>query len=177
MSQIHPVQILLDEHRTIEGVLDAFEDALLRLDRVPFPTQWFSEALDFFRHFVEGCHHNKEEELFFPQLRKAGFLEPHESGVAYLERIQKTFQAAAGSDRQAIDAFRREGLDYVRFLRQHIRWEDELMHHVASLPQREEEIQRLQEGARPPQFHQMDEETYEKYLALAEKLSGKRSSG
>lgn len=173
MSQIHPVQVLLDEHRTIEGVLDAFEATLLRLEQTPFPTQWLGDALGFFRNFVEGCHHNKEEDLFFPQLRKSGFLEEHKSGIPYLENVEKHFQAAAGGEPQAIESFRRDGREYVGFLRQHIRWEDELMHHVAALPHSDAEIQRFQEGARPQQFHQMDEETYEKYLALADKLSAK----
>jgi len=86
MSRIHPVQVLLDEHRLIEEVLGAFESNLGGLPSTPFPGQWFFESLDFFRHFVEGCHHDKEEELVFPQLRAAGLIQEHDAGSAYLDR-------------------------------------------------------------------------------------------
>lgn len=55
MSRIHPVQQLLDEHRLIEGVLNAFAGRLRGLPAAPFSGNWFFDALDFFRHFVEGC--------------------------------------------------------------------------------------------------------------------------
>ena len=42
---------------------------------------------------------------------------------------------------------------------------------MANRPATELDILRLHEGASPEGFHQMDEETYERYLALADSLS------
>lgn len=171
MSQIHPVQLLLDEHVVIESVLAAFEMKLLHLRESPFPIPWFSSALDFFHHFVEGCHHNREEELVFPHLRDAGLLDQHDSGKAYLDKVEAAMKAVQAGDPQGPEEFRREGLAYVQFLRDHINQEDELLHWVANRPATELDILRLHEGASPKGFHQMDEETYERYLALADSLS------
>ena len=170
MSRIHPVQLLLDEHRLIEDVLGAFETKLRGLPATPFPGQWFLDVLDFFRHFVEGCHHNKEEEMIFPQLRAAGLLEQHDAGGAYLDRLESGLPAAWDGDWNAVDRFRSEGLAYVRFLRDHIAREDELLHWVARQPVNEQEIDRLQEEAEPEHFHQMSYEIYQKYLVVADKL-------
>ena len=171
MSQIHPVQSLLDEHILIEAVLEAFEAKLQRLPGVVFPAPWLADALDFFTNFVEGCHHNREEELVFPHLREAGLLQEHDAGTASVKKLQASMEAAGRGDPQAIENLRREGLDYVQFLRDHISREDELLHRVASQPATEQEILRLQEGAAPEQFHRMDQETYERYVALADALS------
>lgn len=170
MSRIHPVQLLLDEHRLIEDVLNAFEEKLRGLPAAPFSGNWFFDALDFFRHFVEGCHHNREEELVFPELRAAGLLEEHDAGTSYLDRLEAILPRAWDGDFNAVDQLRHEGLAYIHFLRDHIAREDELLHWVARQPSSEEEIDRLQGEAEPEHYHHMDPETYQKYLAAADKL-------
>jgi hemerythrin-like domain-containing protein len=172
MSRIHPVQLLLDEHRVIEDVLASMEAKVRRLPEAPFPGQWFFDALDFFRHFVEGCHHNREEEIVFPQLRAAGLLEEHDAGAGYLDRLDATLARAWDGDWNAIDQFRHEALAYIHFLREHISREDELLHWVAQQPLDEAEIDRLQDEAEPERYHHMPPETYQKYLAVAERLLG-----
>jgi hemerythrin-like domain-containing protein len=170
VSRIHPVQQLLDEHRLIEDILNAFAGRLRGLPAAPFSGNWFFNALDFFRHFVEGCHHNREEEIVFPQLRAAGLLEEHDAGAAYLDRLETILPSAWDGDFNAIDQFRHEGLAYIHFLREHIIREDELLHWVAGQPSTEKEIDRLQDEAEPEQYHHMDSETYQKYVAVANRL-------
>ena len=172
MGQIHPVQVLLDEHAVIENVLAAFEAKLTPLPEAPFAADWFGAALDFFRHFVEGCHEDREEGLLFPQLREAGLTEGHEAGAVYLDELDAFFGAASRGDPGAVDRFRSAGLAYARFLRDHIQREDELLHWAATRPVGEDEIQRLQEGASPEKFHHLDQELYDSYLALADFLCG-----
>lgn len=167
MSRIHPVQQLLDEHRLIEDILNVFAGRLRGLPAAPFSGNWFHDALDFFRHFVEGCHHNREEEIVFPQLRAAGLLEQHDAGAAYLDRLEAILPSAWDGDFNAIDQFRHEGLAYVHFLREHINREDELLHWVTRQPSTEKEIDRLQDEADPEQYHHMDSETYQKFMTVA----------
>ena len=170
MSQIHPGQTLLDEHRVIEGVLNAFEARLLKLPSRPIPGQWLTGAMDFFRHFVEACHHNKEEELVFPRLRESGLLAQHDTGAEFLDRLEQTIDRAGSGEPRAVEDFGEAGLAYVRFLREHIRQEDEILHWAASQPMSDVSVEQFQQEASPEQFHQMSEETYEKYVALAERL-------
>jgi hemerythrin-like domain-containing protein len=172
VGQIHPVQVLLDEHVVIENVLAAFEAKVLPLPEAPFTAQWFGGALDFFQHFVEGCHHNREEELVFPQLRDAGLIKEHDSGSEYLAQLQASFEGASRGESEALARFRSTGLAYTRFMRDHINREDELLHWAAGRPVQEDEIQRLQEESSPEKFHVMDEEIYNSYLALADFLCG-----
>ena len=170
MSQIHPVQLLLDEHRMIEDILNAFEARLRGLPAAPFSGHWFFDALDFFRHFVEGCHHNREEQVVFPQLRAAGLLEEHDAGAGYLDRLEAILPRAWDGDLNAVDQFRHEGLAYIHFLREHIRREDELLHWVTRQPSTEAEIHRIREEAEPEQYHHMDPDTYQNYLKAADRL-------
>lgn len=179
MSQIHPVQILLDEHRTIETVLDRLEATLGTLDGIPFPASWLTRALSFFRYFVEGAHHAKEEERFFPALHQAGLIEQithHPDGVACLDEVERHLTAAASGDRQAVENLRYAGLAYVRFLREHITREDEVLHRAATQPATALELVRLQERAQPRPFHQLDDEIYETYLSLAKELIATRAA-
>ena len=176
MSQIHPVQALLDDHRVIEGVLNIFEAKLSARPHEPFPGCWLADALEFFRHFVEGCHHDKEEHVVFPALRVPELLEEHRSGAAYLDRLEIFLQAARCGEAPAREAFRREGLAYVAFLRDHVRREDILLHWVARQPASAAEIERLQEGFSPEEFHQMSEESHQAYMALAERLCAAKAA-
>ncbi|HYM10463.1 MAG TPA: hemerythrin domain-containing protein [Bryobacterales bacterium] len=179
MSQIHPVQILLDEHRAIETVLDRLEATLATLDQIPFPASWLTRAMSFFRYFVEGAHHTKEEERFFPALQQAGLIEQvthHLAGVAWLDEAERRLGAAASGDREAIDSLRQAGLAYVSFLREHIAREDEVLHRAATQPATALELVRLHERALPRPLQQLDEEIYEKYLCLAKELTATRAA-
>jgi hemerythrin-like domain-containing protein len=55
--------VLSDEHRLIERVLGAVE----KLTQSPVDAlEPWKKALDFIRHFADGCHHFKKEKLLFP---------------------------------------------------------------------------------------------------------------
>ena len=71
---MNPTDILMDEHRVIEQVLNCLEKiieqatAAGRLEEEPA-----REALDFFRTFADRCHHGKEEAHLFPLMQTRGF--------------------------------------------------------------------------------------------------------
>src|SRR5450756_440878 len=59
-------EVLMQEHRVIERVLDALETAANHLDRGhPVRPGLFLEAADFIAGFADGCHHRKEEGVLF----------------------------------------------------------------------------------------------------------------
>ena len=73
----HPIDTLLDEHRTILAVLGEMENECRYLDRGGAVREPFwRRVLQFLDEFDERLHHDKEEGLLFPALEAAG-LSPH----------------------------------------------------------------------------------------------------
>jgi hemerythrin-like domain-containing protein len=139
---MHPTEILSLEHRAIEAKLDELEAEIARAEGgEPFPAAFFAEALDFFRHFADGCHHAKEENLLFPLLKERGMpvnggpigvmLAEHDEGRAYLKAVRENLEAAgqgSGAARQQVYANAR---GYIRLLRNHIYKEDNILFRMA----------------------------------------------
>lgn len=126
--------ILMDEHRVIEGVLDAVERMLH--DQV-VDRDFMLGAIDFISNFADGCHHAKEEDLLFPALERAGvpreggpigcMMHEHEQGRALVRSMKENLDAAAAGVPNAVDAVRRAAAGYVGLLRQHIQKEDNIL--------------------------------------------------
>ena len=65
-----PTEILMDEHRVIEQVLDVLERIVQQSEvQGRLDGQSAGKAIDFFRVFADGCHHPKEEDLSVPKTR------------------------------------------------------------------------------------------------------------
>jgi len=72
-------EILMEEHRVIEGVLTSLETAAKRLSTgQAVAAGIFLKAADFIKGFADGCHHRKEEGVLFPALVANGM--PKDSG-------------------------------------------------------------------------------------------------
>jgi len=66
--------VLEDEHKVIERVLTALEEAAGKVERgQAVRAGFFLEAADFVRGFADGCHHKKEEGILFPAMMAHGF--------------------------------------------------------------------------------------------------------
>jgi hemerythrin-like domain-containing protein len=61
-----------DLHNEPEGVLLSLKilEKICAIDRLPI--QPVEQLLEFFRIFVDKCHHGKEEDLLFPALEAVG---------------------------------------------------------------------------------------------------------
>ena len=173
-----PTQVLKDEHRVIEKVLDAMERALCHdaVDR-----SFFEKALDFFRNFADGCHHAKEEEELFPVLEASGIpreggpigcmLNEHEEGRSLVRNIAENLEAAAGADRTAVGAVRQAAANYVELLRQHIQKEDNILFVVADQALGSEEKKLMLAAFDRAEQSSGDLGKHERYVALADELS------
>ena len=76
---------LVKEHDLIERALTLLESSANQLESgQPVPPDFPSWAAEFFRQFADGCHHAKEEDLFFPLLKERGI--PQEGGPIGLLR-------------------------------------------------------------------------------------------
>ncbi len=76
---MHSTDVLMGEHRIIEGVLGSLETLATRLSRGEhIPAAAFLAAADFIRNFADGHHHQKEEGILFERLIANGM--PREMG-------------------------------------------------------------------------------------------------
>lgn len=133
-----PTQILKDEHRVIERVLDAVE-RLAAQDRTDAAS--FRHAIDFLRNFADGCHHAKEENELFPRMEAAGIpreggpigcmLDEHARGRPLIARMAENVESAAGGDLCARSALRTAAAEYTDLLRKHIWKEDNVVFDLA----------------------------------------------
>jgi len=161
-----PIQVLMDEHRVIEKVLDALE---LAADR-EVPAGFYESALDFCSEFADACHHAKEEDRLFPLLEKRGI--PREGGpvgvmcdehVQGRDYIRQMREAAAAGDH---DGLRRVSLRYVGLLREHIQKEDNVLFAMARDVLGRSDVDKL--GA---EFVAAEKPEWNRYRAVADELA------
>lgn len=171
-------EILMDEHRVIERVLDAFE-RMLSLGVID--KAFTIKALDFFRQFADGCHHHKEEEQLFPAMESAGtpveagpigcMLHEHDLGRALLRIIDTNLDEAVAGKPAAVETVRNAAANYIQMLRLHIQKEDNILfvmaEHVLSEQTKRELLAAFDRTERAPG----NEGKHERYLNLASELS------
>ena len=135
-------EILKQEHRLIEQVLDCLEEAAVRLDDgEEIEPDFFIDAAEFVAGFADGSHHRKEEDILFVAMTAkdmpadsgpvAVMLHEHEEG----RRLTAAFRSAAeqmksGDISAAMDVIQNV-LDYVNLLREHIIKEDNVLFPMA----------------------------------------------
>lgn len=66
------VETLEDEHRLIARVVRLLPVVSRNAEAGLVDEQVISDLADFFSVFTDGCHHAKEEDLFFPRLQQRG---------------------------------------------------------------------------------------------------------
>lgn len=178
------IEILMQEHRVIERVLDALETAASKTaNSGAIGPSFFLDASEFIRGFADEFHHMKEENVLFETLVQRGMprnggpiavmLAEHEQGRAYARGLRAAAERWAGGD----DGARAEIVDhaqaYADLLRQHIAKEDNILFVMAAqiLPEDVQELvladfERVEQEHAPPG-------TREKYLALAAELEAR----
>jgi hemerythrin-like domain-containing protein len=175
-----PTEILSDEHRVIERVLDALQ----RLTAVPVnPSleQW-RKALEFFRHFADQCHHFKEEKVLFPALEEHGIpreggpigmmLAEHEEGRGHVRSMIDAMERVAQGNGAASTTLMDHARAYVTLLREHIQKEDDILFRMADEVIPEDEQRRILKDFENHEAEEMGAGAHEKYLGIARELEG-----
>lgn len=175
-------QVLSEEHRVIEQVLDTLELAANRLENgQPVRPEFFLSAVDFIRGFADGCHHQKEEGVLFKHMEAAGMpvqgsplgvmLSEHELGRKYTRGLLSAAQGMQADDpdanQKAIDSAR----NYVALLRQHIFKEDKILFPMADHLIPTDKHDTVWDGFEHVEHAETGEGVHEKYLALANSLA------
>ena len=140
---VDPIQELMDEHRIIEKVLTALSAAAAQGVLLKF----YERAVDFIANFADKCHHSKEEEQLFPVLEEKGIprdggpigcmCDEHKIGRDHVRRMRELITAGD------YVGLRRESLNYVALLRDHIQKEDNVLFPMGRRVLSEDDLQRL----------------------------------
>jgi len=179
---MQPTQILKNEHRVIEQVLASVQgivDQAVRTGKLDGASS--RQALDFFQHFADGCHHGKEEKHLFPLMETKGFSphhgptsvmrQEHETGRHLLHAMAGEIEQAEAGNAAALDRFCRHANVYVQLLREHIFKEDHRLFPMAEEVLSEHDQSRLAESFAAVESTDMGPGTHEKYLAIANELA------
>ncbi|HTZ39483.1 MAG TPA: hemerythrin domain-containing protein [Syntrophales bacterium] len=174
-------EILMEEHRVIEGVLTSLETAAKRLSKgEAVPAGIFLKAADFIKGFADGCHHKKEEGVLFPALIANGMpkdsgpvavmLAEHEEGRRLTRAMRVGSERIQGGDNTAHSQVIENALGYVMLLRQHIMKEDNVLFPMADKVIPVEQHEKITEAFDHIEHEETGEGIHAKYLGIAEEL-------
>jgi hemerythrin-like domain-containing protein len=179
---VKPTDILSDEHRVIEQVLDCLEKMVQRSEAEgKLQRQPAQDAVAFFRNFADRCHHAKEEAHLFPAMEAKGLcreggptgvmIYEHELGRAHVRAMEQAIEGAAAGDAIAREEFARHARAYVHMLREHIEKEDHCLYAMANQAFTEEDQQSLLATFERVEHEELGSGTHEKYLRIANELA------
>lgn len=177
-----PTQILSNEHRVIEVVLDCLEQQIMRTRKSRVLGRKTAEQfIDFIRTFADGCHHGKEENHLFSTLvskglsREAGpvavMLQEHDLGRSFVAQMSTNLSAAVDGDEAALGQFLLNAEHYVQLLRAHIVKEDEILFPLADRMLSDADFTQMTADFDRVESHHMGEGTHQRYLDLAKSLA------
>lgn len=174
--------MLVDEHRIIEGVLTTLEAGAQKLaSRAAIAPRFFLDAADFIRNFADNCHHKKEEGVLFKTMVKHGFpedqgplavmLAEHEQGRAFTRAMSDAAQKFERGDQSVREEIIMNALAYVSLLRQHIQKENNILFRMADNVIPPAEHADVEAGFARVEREEIGRGVHEKYEAVAEALS------
>jgi len=181
------IEVLMQEHRTIEQVLDALEGfagEVVRARRTE--KEELSRFVRFLREFADGRHHAKEEGVLFEAMVEHGFpsrggpipvmLAEHEQGRALIRVVAAHAQQDGPWSDEDLASLAEAAGQYAALLRVHIQKEDRILYPMAErhLPEeaQEEVSARCRALDGPGGAHPADP-----HLALAERLATSHGPG
>jgi len=179
-----PTEILMNEHRVIEQVLNSLQAIVEEgMANGRLEEESARMAVDFFRNFADRCHHGKEEVHLFPWMESKGFdrnngptgvmMREHEIGRAHVRGMEEAIAAAAQGDGEALKRFASHANGYIEMLREHIQKEDHCLFNMANQVMSEEDERRMLSLFEHVEEDEMKAGTHEKYLRVAQTLAEK----
>jgi hemerythrin-like domain-containing protein len=146
---LHPIEILMDEHRTVESVLDSLcLFAQTTLETAADDRGVLAQFVALLRMFDE-LHHLKEENMLFDRMEKCGFprnngplavmLMEHSTCRELVGRLAALAEQPAVWTDQERTALNETATEYTLFLKGHIAKEDNVLYPMSrqALPEPE----------------------------------------
>jgi hemerythrin-like domain-containing protein len=155
---MQPIKDLKMEHDAVQLTLRILDKICQKIEQSGeiLDIQHLDQLLEFFKVFVDKCHHGKEEELLFPALENAGvsreggpigvLLQEHQQGREYVQNMNAALAQYAEGNRTAIGEFVKTAKAYTNLLNQHIDKENGVLFPFAETHLSEQERAKLWEG-------------------------------
>lgn len=168
------LELLMAEHRVIEGVLDALDTG------GPHPARFYLAAVEFIRGFADQAHHRKEEGVLFKAMARYGF--PEDQGPVGMmlaeheeaRQITRALEAAArrleAGEQPAGEEAARHARSYASLLRQHIEKEDQILYVMAEQAIPPDELEAMAEEFAAIDRDELGSGGRERYESLAAEL-------
>lgn len=149
-----PTETLKHEHQIVLAVLCGAEREAQEIQSTgEVDVEKMRDILEFFRVFVDKCHHGKEERLLFPRLEERGMsaevgpisvmLREHMEGRNEVAAMADALERHQEGDASAADGLAYHLLAYVELLHDHITKEDNVLFEMADEALSEEDDREL----------------------------------
>jgi hemerythrin-like domain-containing protein len=134
--KIMPAAPLMIEHRVIERVVAAMQKEIGGIrSQIKTDTGVIGDYVDFIRVYADRCHHGKEEDILFRELKKRQIeaeheqilkelIDDHRRGREMTRRLDGANERYAGGDGSALSDISSALQDLVTLYPQHIEKED-----------------------------------------------------
>lgn len=137
-----PTQELIAEHNAVLVALRILEEIETAIEAGDEPAlEHLGQLLDFFRGFVDRCHHGKEEDVLFPELERRGvkreggpigvMLMEHEIGRGHVRELSDGLDRLRRGEAAARTTIREHARAYPDLLRSHILKENNILFPLA----------------------------------------------
>ncbi len=153
-----PIKDLKSEHEAVTvtlRILDSICNTAEKTGQISNPDH-LEKLLEFFKTFVDTCHHTKEEELLFPALEEIGvsresgpigvMLKEHQQGREYVVKMNDSLAKYVDGDKEAAGGFMKSARAYIALLTQHIDKENNVLFPIAEKNLSNEKQTELWEG-------------------------------
>jgi hemerythrin-like domain-containing protein len=150
---------LVDEHERILDALAALYDyARFLAPNDEDPRGTLRDFSRFFREYLDGAHHHKEEALLFEAMFDAGFSRTsgpvacmnheHEDGRAAVAKLSALAEGAGALSPDELASLVEASADFTRLLASHIAKENQMLYPLAARALSDETLDALAERAR-----------------------------
>ena len=141
--EMNPIEELKAEHEGIKIALDILRRIAAGIDEPgsEVDLQDVSQLIDFYKIFVDTCHHGKEEELLFPALEEIGvsrnggpigvMLSEHDIGRMHVRGLEKMLREKSKGNGGFAKDFREKSEEYIQLLLSHIEKENLVLFRIA----------------------------------------------
>lgn len=181
-ASVRPTEVLKNEHRVIELVLDCLDAMAARCEAEGrLDGDSAREAIDFFRTFADRCHHAKEENQLFPLMEARGFdanagptavmRHEHVEGRAHVAAMERAVPGASVGDPAERARWIEAARAYSFMLREHIEKEDHCLFPMADQGLLATDVARLADEFARVEREEIGPGVHERYVALADALA------
>ncbi len=136
--------VLREEHEGIRLMLKILGEVCGRLGAGSHVELVHLEGMmEFFKVFVDRCHHGKEEDLLFPSMQEQGvvreggpigvMLMEHDQGRGYVRRMSDALSSHKAGEEGAVEAFIQSSRGYAALLDVHIEKENNVLFPMADM--------------------------------------------